>query len=206
MNTDYTNVATEQPSSAQATDEWEPVPAVPAAPAAPAAPATPVAPTAPVAPSSWSSPLKSATPPFQIFRNAAGQRVDPPLPRSFKEDMTALKAQAVCRRFYVLGRCEARERGDPCSYGHSQLLSAKEIETLRFMVRSDRVCSKGLARDDPWCIDGHRCFQGDRCWRADFAGRGIWRSKFSLDMHRVDTNIVSVVEPPNSLKRRRSEF
>ena len=156
-------------------------------------------------PSPSSPSFKSAATPFQILRNAVGHRIDPPLgPRPSNSEIAQLKAQRVCTDFYLLGQCGIRARGTPCPHAHLTILSAREIATLRFVVRQENVCSNGLACDDPSCIHGHRCSYGDRCRPPRGDGVGDWKCQFPSEMHRVDTKVVNVVEPTNSLKRRRA--
>ncbi|KAE8154530.1 hypothetical protein BDV25DRAFT_147430 [Aspergillus avenaceus] len=132
-------------------------------------------------PSPLTSARASPTPPrMSVCRNSKGQRVDPPLRYSSKDNVDVLKSQKLCNPFHIVGYCPY---GDNCNHGHEPRLKPHQIEDLRYIARL-RVCPRGIWCDDENCVCGHRCP------RENCHGPGYMGCKFPKVMHWVDSNIV----------------
>jgi len=111
-----------------------------------------------------------------IFRNAQGQRIDPPL--NPKETMVArLRAQKFCNNHFLHGECPEPR----CKARHDGRLTSEQLDALRYLGRS-LPCRHSNQCRDPECYAGHMCpFQ-------PCANRNC---KFYAEMHVIDRRIVS---------------
>ncbi|KAE8386463.1 hypothetical protein BDV23DRAFT_175440 [Aspergillus alliaceus] len=115
-----------------------------------------------------------------LCKNAAGQRVDPPLRYSSKESVDALKQRKLCNPYHIAGSCPY---GDNCNHDHESRLRPQQVEDLRYIARL-RVCPRGV-----WCTE-ESCICGHRCPRENCLGPGYNGCKFPKVMHGVDSTIV----------------
>ncbi|GAB1198299.1 hypothetical protein APSETT444_007614 [Aspergillus pseudonomiae] len=63
-----------------------------------------------------------------VCKNAAGQRVDPPLRYSTKENVDALKQRKLCNPYHIVGSCPY---GENCNHDHESRLRSQQVEDLR---------------------------------------------------------------------------
>ena len=109
-----------------------------------------------------------------IFRNAAGQRVDPP---TTPIDSIAiwLRTQHFCNDHFLRGECPDHR----CRARHDGTFNAEQLVALRFLARGLPCRYSNLCRD-PDCLAGHMCpwpaCRRDRC-------------RFYGDMHVEDRQI-----------------
>jgi len=115
-----------------------------------------------------------------VLRNSRGQRVDSILSYS-KEDYISLKGRRLCNNFHLLGRCRFLDSFGKCQHEHGERLNPKQLLALRIVARQS-PCQWGLNCVDVDCFAGHRCTR-DNCVPTT--------CRFPLDMHNVDTTIVS---------------
>ncbi|KZL72545.1 ccch zinc finger dna binding protein [Colletotrichum incanum] len=130
---------------------------------------------------SHSSASPMAFPLREVYRNKAGQRVDPPLSYA-QQDFIMMKSRKMCNSFHLTGRCPYREAWGKCSHEHGQSPSPKELQALRAVARQS-FCHSGLACRDPNCVFGHQCP------REDCNGASC-RHRFPLELHNIDKKIV----------------
>ncbi|KAK1990890.1 hypothetical protein LX36DRAFT_591686, partial [Colletotrichum falcatum] len=123
----------------------------------------------------------AATPVAGVYRNRAGQRVDPPV-RYSQQDFIAMKNKRMCNSFHLAGKCPYMEKWGRCSHEHGQSPSPKELQALRAVARQS-YCHSGLNCNEPSCLFGHQCP------REDCNGAGC-RHNFPLQLHNVDKKIV----------------
>ncbi|WDK21143.1 hypothetical protein CGRA01v4_12432 [Colletotrichum graminicola] len=116
-----------------------------------------------------------------VYRNKAGQRVDPRVSYS-QHDFFIMQQKRMCNSFHLTGRCPYKETLGRCSYEHGQSPSPKELEALRAVARQS-YCPSGLNCNDPNCLLGHQCP------RDDCNGTSC-RCKFPLHLHNIDKKIV----------------
>lgn len=111
-----------------------------------------------------------------IFRNAQGQRIDPPL--NVKETMVAwLRAQKFCNNHFLQGQCPEPR----CKARHDGRLDREQLDALRYLGRS-LPCRHSNQCRDPECYAGHMC---------PFLPCLNKNCKFYAEMHVVDRRIVS---------------
>ncbi|KAK1978457.1 hypothetical protein LZ30DRAFT_728836 [Colletotrichum cereale] len=111
--------------------------------------------------SSWgqssSQPQRSTTvltlPIREVYRNRAGQRVDPPISCS-QQDFIIMKNKKMCNNFHLTGRCYHKEMSGRCSHEHGPSPSPRELQALRAVARQS-YCHSGLDCSDPNCLFGH---------------------------------------------------
>jgi hypothetical protein len=115
-----------------------------------------------------------------VLQNARGQRVDSPL-SYYQLDFLRLKDRKLCNGFHLLDRCSYLENNGRCLHDHDEKLSEKQIAALRAVARQT-PCPWGLYCSDRDCLCGHRCPRSN-CLRKT--------CRFPMNMHDVDTNIVS---------------
>jgi hypothetical protein len=113
-----------------------------------------------------------------IARNAAGHRIDTPVPYSSAE-VKAMKLKKLCNVFHILGHCPHENR---CSFKHGRKIAHRSVEALINVSRMSN-CPSGLGCCVENCVLGHRCPK-DPCR----LGKTCY---FPQAMHRVDTRIVS---------------
>ncbi|OGM39778.1 CCCH zinc finger DNA binding protein [Aspergillus bombycis] len=116
-----------------------------------------------------------------VCKNAAGQRVDPPLRYSTKENVDELKQRKLCNPYHIVGLCPY---GENCNHDHESRLRPQQVEDLRYIARL-RVCPRGI-----WCAE-ESCVCGHRCPRENCPGPGYNGCKFPKVMHGVDSSIVA---------------
>ena len=111
-----------------------------------------------------------------IFRNALGQRVDPPI-RPKESILTWLRQKKFCNYYYLRGECP----DDRCTARHDGRLDSEQLSGLRYLARG-LPCRQFNNCRDPICYAGHHCpvptCQQKHC-------------KFNRSMHRIDLRIVS---------------
>lgn len=111
-----------------------------------------------------------------IFRNAAGQRVDPAI-RPMESVISWLRHKKFCNGHYLRGQCP-----DPrCTARHNGHLDSEQLNGLRFLARGLPCRQSNLCRD-PICYAGHNC-PVPTCHQTN--------CKFYADMHITDLKIVS---------------
>lgn len=116
------------------------------------------------------------TPKPAIFRNAQGQRVDPPL--NPKETMVVwLRAQKFCNNHFLQGQCPEPR----CKARHDGRLTSEQLDALRYLGRS-LPCRYSNQCRDPECYAGHMC---------SFQPCANRNCKFYAEMHVIDRRIVS---------------
>ncbi|RSM05275.1 hypothetical protein CDV31_009673 [Fusarium ambrosium] len=113
-----------------------------------------------------------------ILRNKNGDRIDSHLPVYSPEEFNEVKSWKLCNNFYLLGQCLAPNK---CIHDHDKQLTSDQMDVLRSIARG-APCRNGLKCDDPRCMNGHSC-RYRVCVRKD--------CRFPLEMHNVDTNVVS---------------
>ncbi|KAK6812464.1 hypothetical protein RU639_011866 [Aspergillus parasiticus] len=116
-----------------------------------------------------------------VCKNAAGQRVDPPLRYSTRENVDSLKQRKLCNPYHIVGSCPY---GENCNHDHVSRLRPQQVEDLRYIARL-RVCPRGISCVDESCVCGHRCP------RENCLGPGYNGCKFPKIMHGVDSSIVA---------------
>jgi hypothetical protein len=112
----------------------------------------------------------SRSKPPTIWVNAAGHRIDKPIPSVDRDLALRLKKKKLCNRHHLRGDCD----GFYCGHSHEGKLNEDEKRALRFVARS-RPCQTGVWCEDPECVDGHRCAFADSC-----RNENCW---FSEEMH-----------------------
>ena len=111
-----------------------------------------------------------------IFRNAAGQRVDP-LIRPMESIISWLRNKKFCNGHYLRGQCP-----DPrCTARHDGRLDGEQLNGLRFLARG-LPCRQSNSCRDPVCYAGHIC-PVPTCHQT--------ACRFYDDMHVKDLRIVT---------------
>ena len=111
-----------------------------------------------------------------IFRNAAGQRIDPPI-RPMESVISWLRQKKFCNGHYLRGQCP-----DPrCTARHDGHLDSEQLNGLRFLARG-LPCRQSNSCRDPICYAGHNC-PVPTCHQE--------YCKFYNDMHVKDLRIVA---------------
>ena len=111
-----------------------------------------------------------------IFRNALGQRVDPPI-KPMESVLSWLRHKKFCNYHYLRGVCP-----DPrCTARHDSRLDSEQLNGLRYLARG-LPCRQSNSCRDPICYAGHHC-PVPTCHQT--------HCKFYGDMHITDLEIVS---------------
>lgn len=122
-----------------------------------------------------------------ICYNAAGYRVDSPLPKVSQVAEKSLRKRIdtdknkVCNNFFLRGECPS---GNDCKFGHSPPLDKEELNALRIKARNT-PCTYRSYCTDVLCWYGHSCNGGNPCRFG--AGCAF------ADLHGVDTTITRKV-------------
>ncbi|KAF2137547.1 uncharacterized protein K452DRAFT_278557 [Aplosporella prunicola CBS 121167] len=127
--------------------------------------------------------------PNVVPRNRKGQRIDPPL-KYDRDEFNRVKRLKMCNVHFLRQECPY---GLNCTHKHDYKPTKDEIETLKFVARS-ATCIHGTGCDDIKCMYGHHCPYPKN--PAKKTGKNcIWgdECKFSLDMHNMDSAIVSTM-------------
>ena len=111
-----------------------------------------------------------------IYRNAVGQRVDPPI-RPMESVNAWLRQKKFCNHHFLRGECP----DDRCTARHDGRLDTEQINGLRYLARG-LPCRQSNACRDPICYAGHHC-PVPTCHQT--------HCKFYDDMHITDLRIVS---------------
>ncbi|CAD6591211.1 MAG: hypothetical protein ASARMPRED_005263 [Alectoria sarmentosa] len=114
-----------------------------------------------------------------IFRNACGQRVDPPI-RPMESVISWLRHRKYCNYHYLRGECPDYR----CTARHDGRLDAEQLNGLRYLARG-LPCRQSNACRDPICYAGHHC-PVPTCHQTN--------CKFYADMHLTDLRIVAEEE------------
>lgn len=114
-----------------------------------------------------------------IFRNAHGQRIDPPI--TPVESITSwLRHMKFCNNHYLRGECPDSR----CTARHDGHLDTEQLNGLRYLARG-LPCRQSNGCRDPICYAGHHC-PVSTCHQT--------HCKFYGEMHITDLNIVLAEE------------
>ena len=111
-----------------------------------------------------------------IYRNALGQRIDPPI-RPLESVCAWLRHKKFCNNHFLRGEC----LDNNCMARHYGRLDEEQLNGLRYLARGLPCRQNNLCRD-PTCYAGHHCIV-PTCHQMN--------CKFYADMHLRDLRIVS---------------
>lgn len=111
-----------------------------------------------------------------IFRNALGQRIDPPI-RPMESVVSWLRNKKYCNYHYLRGECPDHR----CTSRHHGRLDKEQLNGLQYLARG-LPCRQSNTCRDPTCFAGHHC-PVPTCHQAN--------CRFYGDLHIRDLRIVS---------------
>ena len=111
-----------------------------------------------------------------IYRNAIGQRIDPPI-KPVESITSWLRHKKFCNNYFLRGECP----DERCMARHDGRLDREELNGLQYLARG-LPCRQSNNCRDPICYAGHHC-PVPTCFQM--------HCKFYGDMHISDLSIVS---------------